>query len=62
MKYIDINNDKRIYRGGTITTDRSGHDPMSEPEMLELLAAAITLHEALEGAIKDMRDLLAEGP
>lgn len=66
MKYFDINGADILYtytnynnvEVRTISSHHKGYPPMSEAELLEMLAAALKQHTALGQAIRDIRNLL----
>lgn len=66
MKLYDINSHDTLFtfttynnvQVRTISTERKGHAPVGEPELLEMLAAAIRQQALLTEAIRDIRILL----
>ena len=74
MKMYDINGNDTLFtyttynnvQVRTLSSHHKGYAPVGEPELLEMLAAAIRQQEGLTEAIRDIRILLQcpmlEGP
>ena len=62
MKTYDINGNLHIYERHErcVSSSRTGFDRMTEAELLQNLAAAITRRDQLDNAIEDMRGLLLD--